>query len=160
MAASSAELEADARSGGAQVETEIEIRRPPPEVFAYVTTPALWSTWHPATVAVRDVPQRPLTTGETAVEVISVAGRRGEATWTVRACTPPRSWEIVTDNAQGSARIVYRLTPVAGGTRFHRTLYFRSKRWPWRALDSTLMRWVLVRQSARALANLKAVLEG
>ena len=42
---------------------------------------------------------------------------------------------------------------------FQRTLAFRSKRLPWRLLDSTLTRWILVRQSARALANLKQVLE-
>ncbi|MEP6657551.1 MAG: SRPBCC family protein, partial [Betaproteobacteria bacterium] len=37
-----------------RVETQLEIERPPQQVFAYVTTPALWHTWHPATVEVRD----------------------------------------------------------------------------------------------------------
>jgi len=146
--------------GFVHVETEIEINRPPQAVFDYVTTPALWHTWHPATVEVRDVPNRPLTTGETALELIAVAGRRDQALWTVQACVGPQRWEIVTDTDNGSAHIVYQVAPANGGSRFHRTLEFRSKRWPWRALDSTLTRWLLERQSAKALRKLKEVLEG
>jgi len=65
---------------------------------------------------------------------------------------------IATDNESGSARIVYRLTPNDTGCRFHRTLEFRSKSWPWRAFDNNLLTWVLVRRSAKALVNLKRVL--
>lgn len=141
-----------------RVESEIEIGCPPQRVFDYVTTPALWHTWHPATVAVRNVPSRPLVTGETMLEVIAVAGRRTEALWTVGTCVPPALWGIATDTDDGAARIVYRITPTPIGSRFHRTLDFRSKRWPWRALDSTLTRWILERQSSRALRNLGRVL--
>ncbi len=148
-----------ANPGFVAVETEIGIARPPAEVFDFATTPALWQRWHPATVEVRDVPARPLTTGETMLEEIAVAGRREAALWTVTACVPAERWEIATDTPSGDAYIVYRIAAAAPGCRFHRTLRFRSKRWPWRALDTTLLRWVLVRQSARALANLKAVLE-
>lgn len=142
-----------------RIETEIEIARPAREVFDYVTTPAHWHTWHPATVEVRDVPQRPLGTGETMLERIRVAGRRTEALWIVEACVPAQRWQIATDAPEGRARIVYRLAPTAAGCWFHRTLDFRSKNPFWRALDATLIRGVLVRQSARALANLKRVLE-
>jgi len=145
--------------GFVSVETEIDIGQPAAKVFDFATTPALWHRWHPATVEVRDVPDRPLITGETMLEEIAVAGRREAALWTVTACVPAERWEIATDTPSGGAWIVYRLSPTASGCRFHRTLRFRSKRWPWRALDSTLLRRVLVRQSARALANLKAVLE-
>lgn len=144
---------------GVRIETEIEISRPPRQVFDYASTPALWHTWHPATVEVRNVPNRPLTTGETMLEVIAVAGRRDQALWTVTASTPPQLWEIATDTPNGIAHIAYRITPTSSGCRFHRTLAFRSKRWPWRMLDSTLMRWILERQSTRALLQLKQVLE-
>ena len=144
---------------GVRVETEIDIDRPPQAVFDYVTTPALWRTWHPATVDVCGVPNRPLGKGETALELIAVAGRRDQALWTVTECAPPQRWEIVTETDKGSAQIVYRIVPLASGSRFQRTLVFRSKGWPWRALDSTLTRWILERQSARALRKLKDVLE-
>ena len=143
-----------------RVESEVRIAVAPQRLFDYVTTPALWHTWHPATVSVRGAPPRPLTTGERAVELIAVGRRRDEAEWIVRDCQPPRLWEISTETANGVARIVYRLSAAAGGCHFQRTLEFRSKRWPWRALDSTLTRWLLLRQSARALANLKRLLEG
>lgn len=144
---------------GIHIETEIDIARPPRQVFDYVSTPALWHTWHPATVEVRDVPERPLTTGETMLELIAVAGRRDQALWTVLSCAPPQHWEIATDTDSGTAHIVYRITPTVSGCRFHRTLEFRSKRWPWRSLDSTLTRWILERQSSQALRQLKQVLE-
>lgn len=142
-----------------RVDAEIDIQRAPERVFDFVTTPALWHTWHPATVSVSDVPDRPLAKGETMRELIAVAGRRNEAVWTVLACDAPARWEIATDTPAGTAHIEYRLTATNSGCRFHRTLDFRSKGWPWRSLDSTLTRWILQRQSARALANLKAVLE-
>jgi uncharacterized protein YndB with AHSA1/START domain len=145
--------------GFVRIETAVAIARPAAAVFDYATTPALWSTWHPATVEVSGVPLRPLHAGETIVERIAVAGRRDEATWTVVACAPPRRWEIATVTANGAAHIVYRIAATPEGCRFHRTLDFRSRRLPWRWLDGTLMRAVLSRQSARALANLKAVLE-
>ena len=142
-----------------RVESETSIAVPAPRLFDYVTTPALWHTWHPATVAVHGAPPRPLTVGERAVELIAVGRRRDEAEWVVRECQAPRTWQISTETPNGEARIVYRVDATATGCRFHRTLEFRSKRWPWRALDSTVTRWVLVRQSARALANLKRLLE-
>lgn len=146
-------------SGAIRVVTAVRIAREPREVFDFVTTPALWSTWHPATAAVRDVPDRPLGPGETVVETIAFAGRRNDARWTVVDCAPPERWEITTDAPEGSARIVYRIEPAGTGTAFLRTLEFRSRRLPWRWLDATLLRWVLERQSARALANLREVLE-
>jgi len=160
MAWNSVETRWPALSGqGVRIETEIDIDRPPQAVFDYVTTPALWHTWHPATVAVRGVPHRPLKVGETALELIKFAGRHEQALWTVQNCVPPQRWEIDTDTDGGSAHIVYQVTPQKAGSRFHRTLEYRSKHWPWRLLDSTLMRWLLERQSARALRNLKVILE-
>ena len=144
---------------GLRVETQIDIERPPSVVFDFVTAPAFWSTWHPATVRVIGVPNRPLTLGETALELIAVAGRRDQALWTVQVCIAPQRWEIATETDQGHARITYQIAPIDTGSRFHRTLEFRSKRWPWRALDSTVTRWILERQSGRAMLKLKAVLE-
>jgi len=147
------------RSGGIKIDTEIHIDRSPQDVFDYVTTPALWHQWHPATVEVRNVPDRPLRLGETMLELIAVAGRHDRALWTVVSCLPPQSWEIATEAQNGAAHITYTLTEMHGGCRFHRRLTYRSKRWLWRLFDSTLIRWVLVRQSRDALQNLKRILE-
>ena len=145
-----------------RVETEIFIHRSRREVFNLVTTPAQWHTWrtpHQATGSVSDVPNRPLAKGETVREVIAVADRFSEAVWTVITCDAPQRWEIATDTPAGTAHITYRLTPTNSGCRCHRTLDFRSKHGLQRLLDSSLTRWILTRQSARALANLKGVME-
>lgn len=147
-----------AASGFVCVVTEVELPCATEEAFAFVTNPARWPRWHPATIAVRGVADRPLALGETVVETIGAAGRTFEATWTVRACVPPRRWVIETASAEGDARIEYQLEPGARGCRFTRLLWFRSNRAPWRWLDRNLTRWLLARQSRRALDNLRRLL--
>jgi uncharacterized protein YndB with AHSA1/START domain len=129
------------------------------DVFNFVTTPAYWDQWHPATRDVRGVPERPLVEGETMVEHISAAGRKFDAVWTVLYCEAPNTWMFATETQRGAACVTYRLHERVTGCRFERTLDFRSKVQPWRALDSTLVRLMLQRQTARALKNLKRLLE-
>lgn len=142
-----------------RVETTVDIERKAHDVFDFATAPYLWHSWHPATAAVSGVPQRPLKVGETVKESIHVGLKRFETTWHVTECRSPESWVIVTDSGEGVARIRYTVGPMAGGCRFTRVLEYRSRVWPWRAIDSTVMRWVLNRQSRRALDQLKQVLE-
>ena len=148
-----------ALAGATTICTTIDIERDAADVFAFVSTPALWHRWHPATRAVRGVPDRPLVAGESMLESIRAAGRSFDARWTVLACDPPARWVIATDTPRGVARITYRIRAGAGRCRFERTLEFKSKSRLWSGLDGTLTRWILVRQSARALHNLQRVLE-
>lgn len=143
----------------AKIETGIVIARPAGVVFAFATNASLWHSWHPATEAVSGVENRPLVVGDTVTESIRAAGRRFSATWTVLACEAPRLWVIATHTGEGDARIVYEVRSEGALSRFTRTLECRSRRWPWSALDGNLTRWVLARQSERALTNLKRVLE-
>jgi uncharacterized protein YndB with AHSA1/START domain len=142
-----------------EIVTVVEIHRPVQEVFDRVSNPSLWHTWHPATQAVHGAPPRPLQVGESAIELIAAAGHRFEARWTVQRCDPPGLWAITTDTERGCSQIVYHLQATPAGCRFERRLRFRSHRLPWRWLDKTLTRWILQRQSSRALANLRQVAE-
>jgi uncharacterized protein YndB with AHSA1/START domain len=145
----------------ATIESFALIGRPAAAVFEFVTNASLWHHWHPATASVRATPPRPLVRGEQVTESIRAGSRRFDATWTVLACEPPALWVIATDSPQGSARIVYELRADGEAlTRFFRTLAYRSLRFPWTLFDYNLTRSVLTRQSERALANLKRVLEG
>lgn len=130
-----------------------DIDCPPPQLFSFVTNPTHWRRWHPATHAVRDVPDRPLVVGETVVEHIKAAHRSFEATWTVTQCDPSRLWRIETATPYGASVLTYRITPTLAGSRFERTCDFRSQGL-WRLLDGNLTRWLLSRQAARALRNL------
>lgn len=143
-----------------RIDNEIELALPPVDVYDFVTTPALWSLWHPATVAVFDTPERPLLYGETAFETIRVGRQRINAEWMVIACEVGQLWSIATDTPLGEARITYRFARSDRGCRFVRTLSYRSRHAPQRWFDNTLVRWRLKRQSAQALRNLKQVLEG
>jgi hypothetical protein len=128
----------------------------PQRLFDFVTNASQWKRWHPATHAVRGVPERPLVLGETMVEHIKAAHRSFEATWTVTACEPGSLWRIETATPYGASILTYRMKAVPGGTMFERTCDFRSEG-VWRCLDGNLTRWMLARQAARALANLQAL---
>lgn len=143
-----------------RIDNEIDLALPPVDVYDFVTTPTLWSLWHPATVAVHNTPERPLMYGETAFETIRLGRKRIQAEWMVIACEVGQLWSIATNTSEGEARITYRLARTDTGCRFARTLSYRSHRAPLRWLDNTVVRWWLRRQSAQALRNLKAVLEG
>jgi len=143
--------------GATRIVNTAEIACPPARLFEFVTNAAQWHRWHPATHAVRDVPDRALVLGETMVEHIKAAHRSFEATWTVTACEKPALWRIATATELGASIVTYRLlaTP-QGGTHFERTCDFRSEGlWHW--LDGTLTRWMLASQAARALANLQSL---
>jgi hypothetical protein len=141
------------------ITTAIEIEKPVEVVFGFATHAAQWHRWHPATASVSNVADRPLIVGDQVTESIRAGARSFDATWTVVACEAPNLWVISTRTEQGLARIAYRLAERGAGCQFGRTLEYRSLRWPWRALDSSITRLVLARQSATALANLKRVVE-
>ena len=142
------------------IESFVLIGRPADKVFEFATNASLWTHWHPATESVV-APPRPLQPGDRVMESIRAGRRRFSATWTVLASEPPALWVIAASPPEGDARIVYELRADGGTlTRFFRTLSYRSSRWPWTMFDANLTRAMLLRQSERALANLKRVLEG
>jgi hypothetical protein len=61
-----------------RVANAIVIARQPGTVFAYVTTPANWPKWHPASLAVSGATDHPLVPGEQVTEDYLVAGRKGQ----------------------------------------------------------------------------------
>jgi uncharacterized protein YndB with AHSA1/START domain len=142
--------------GSTRIVHTVVIAATPQRVFDFVTNASRWKRWHPATHAVHGVPDRPLVWGETMVEHIKAAHRSFEATWTVTAREPGALWRIETRTPYGASILTYRLAPHPEGTWFERTCDFRSEG-PWRRLDGNLTRWMLARQAARALANLRAL---
>ena len=68
----------------------VEIRRPPEEVFAFVTDPAGYPRWQASLVSVEPHGRGPLRLGSEATEVRRFLGRELETTWTCvehRPCT-------------------------------------------------------------------------
>jgi uncharacterized protein YndB with AHSA1/START domain len=132
----------------------VHIAAAPEAVYAFVTNAAQWHTWHPATHSVRDVPDRPLVLGETVIEEIHAGFRHFDAKWQVIECVPLRRWAIGTQTPHGRSTVTYELTAQDGGTRFERTCEFASTG-VWSLLDGTALKWMLARQAATALENLR-----
>ena len=144
-----------------RIVSTVSIRRPPGEVFDYVSTPANWKQWHPSTVGVSGDAAHPQTVGERCVEEFVVAGRRGETEWTVTRCERPSVWRIETrPKAGGAGSVMYELAPDAGGTAFTRTLEYTMPNPLLAVLNALVLRPRVVRESETAVQNLRRVLEG
>lgn len=143
-----------------RIVSSVPIRRSPDEVFDFVSTPANWVQWHPSTVRVTGDAAHPQTVGETCTEEFVVAGRRGEATWTVTRCERPKVWRIETrPNAGGAGSVMYELAPSADGTAFTRTLEYTMPNPFLAVLNALVLRPRVVRESETAVQNLRRVLE-
>jgi uncharacterized protein YndB with AHSA1/START domain len=138
----------------------IQIRRPIEQVFDFITTPANWPQWHPASVSVTRNADHSLRRGEEVTEDISVAGRRGQVTWLVRERTSPHRWVIDgTGKHGGRATITYVLTQGFDGTNFEREIVYTMPNALLAVLDWLIIRSRMKTDSMEALQRLKRLLE-
>ncbi|MBU6438034.1 MAG: SRPBCC family protein [Betaproteobacteria bacterium] len=143
------------RARATRITTEVMIDCHPDALFDYVANPSHWCEWHPNTVAVHAAHNEPMRVGEQWIEEIHLAGRVDLYHWVVIASEPGERWVIGCRSVHSEARIVYQITLTRSGCRFTRTLEYRSHHRLWRLLDGTLLRWVMGRQSRRAMQRLK-----
>lgn len=138
----------------------IQIRRPIEQVFDFITTPANWPQWHPASVSVGGNADHSLLRGEAVTENISVFGHRGQVIWLVRERSVPHRWIIDgTGNDGGRATITYTLTRDSVGTNFERELVYAMPNPLLAVLDWLIIRSRMKADSAGALRRLKRLLE-
>lgn len=143
-----------------RIYTTVDIRRPPEAVFDYVTTPANWPKWHPSSLGVSGATDHPLQVGEQTTEDFVVAGRRGQALWTVSAREAPRRWRIeATVEGRQAGSVTYTLGPGAEGTRFERELVYPSPNLLFALLNRLSVRDQVDAESREALRRLKERLE-
>lgn len=144
-----------------RIHSEATIARPPAQVFTYVSTPGNWPAWHPSSLGVSGATDHPLQVGEQVTERFRVAGREGTVVWTVSERKDPVSWVIDGDiDGRPAGTVAYTLTPAGDGTRFERDFTYRAP-----TLLFSLLNWAALRQriddeSAQAVRQLKAVLDG
>jgi Polyketide cyclase / dehydrase and lipid transport len=142
-----------------QIVVAINIHRPIGVVFDYVTTPANWPAWHPASRAVSGSADHSLLIGEQVTEEFVAGGRHGSCIWQVTQREIPYLWTITTSTPQVRAEITYRLKAQGEQTFFEREFtYATSGIWFW-ILDFLLMRRRMARKSRIALEQLKERLE-
>lgn len=135
----------------------VVLPRPPAEVFALVTNPGRWHTWHPNTRDVDAGADHPLALGERVVERIRIGPFfRGTVTWEVTACDPGRRWLLLGQASRGFAsELEYLLTPEGAGTHFRRRIHVT---WPWWFVLGPASVSRMAADAAQALENLRLVL--
>jgi carbon monoxide dehydrogenase subunit G len=96
----------------------VEIRRPPEEVFAFVTDPAAFPRWQPSLVSVEPSAPGPLRLGSEATEVRRFLGRELETTWTCVEHRPSARSAIECGDGPVRFRGTFELEPSRAGTHF------------------------------------------
>jgi carbon monoxide dehydrogenase subunit G len=96
-----------------KIEAEIEIARPPEEVYAVVSDLERGPEWQPSLVRV-DV--------ERGTEVRRIAGHERESRFEVTRAEPPRLFEIVSHASPVRAWATFELEPAGAGTRVRLSL--------------------------------------
>lgn len=144
-----------------RIYTAVTIERPIDMVFEYVTTPANWPKWHPASLAVRGATDHPLEVGEQVTEDFQTAGRRGTVVWTVVARQAPRSWVIAgkVTGSEGEGVITYTLSPHAQGAAFAREFVYGSPTVLFYIINKLTLQNAIMAESEKALRRLKRQLE-
>jgi hypothetical protein len=137
----------------------ISIHRPIGVVFDYITTPANWPAWHPASRSVSGSVDHSLLIGEQVTEEFVAGGRHGSCVWQVTRREVPYLWTITTSTPKVQAEITYQLSAQGETIIFERELtYVTSDLWFW-VLDFLLMRRRMNRESRIVLERLKERLE-
>lgn len=124
-------------------------------VYDYVTRPALWKEWHPASQGADAHAAESLEAGARFEEDIVSAGRRRHLRWTVEQAEPGRRWAASAVMEDGSTvRLLYEFEARNTGMNFTRTLSYQVKPLHLR-IANALFVWRRVQAESRtALSNL------
>jgi carbon monoxide dehydrogenase subunit G len=131
-----------------KIQEQIEIARPPEDVYALVSDLRRGPEWQPSLVRV-DI--------ERGVEVRKIAGQEREASFDVTRNETPRLFEIVSRGGPVRASATFELHPVAVGTRVDLALVLELSG-PLRFAGG-MVRGRAEREARENLERLKAILE-
>ena len=135
----------------------IEINGPLADVFDLVTTTCYWPQWHPATIGVGGVTERPFRLGDQIQERAQIGDHTYEGIWTVVEYQHP----VQATLRMQSGRIQIRYTFYAAGaaTVYQRELTFYPEDFRASVTDPTRLEKLMHAQSEQALHKLKALVE-
>jgi uncharacterized protein YndB with AHSA1/START domain len=134
----------------------VTINGPVAAVFDLVTSARFWTRWHPATVAVGGVTERPFGLGDRIHERVRFGDIEAEGTWTVVEYDRPR--RAVLRVEKPAVAITYTFEPRGAATEFRRVLEYGDDlgaAFPDRAAFDGLM----TEQSRAGIERLKGLVE-
>jgi uncharacterized membrane protein len=146
----------------AHIERQIDIARPPAEVFTLLTDLDRLPEWATIVVGTRDVSDSPLRHGCTFRQTLRVLGRELESDWRVSELDPPRhvAYEAA---APGGGTLTMRQTVAQGdaGSRVRLEIdYELPGGWLGELLDRGVVEAQNEREADASLDRLKRLLEG
>ncbi len=141
-----------------QVTNSIEINGRLEPIFDLVTTTKYWPQWHPATVGVGGVTERPFTLDDQIIERAQIGPRLYEGTWTVVEWERP--FRVVLRGESGRIFISYTFQQTGEQVIFGRQLQYHPEDFAASAPDPAQLKTIMYQQSQLALQKLKALVEG
>jgi len=135
----------------------ILINGPLEPIFDLVTTTRFWPQWHPATVGVGGVTERPFGLGEVIRERAQIGPRLYEGNWTVIEHSRPT--RAVLKGESGRIQITYSFQSPGQAIEFKRELEFQAEDFSASAADPKVLEKLMYEQSERALGKLKELIE-
>ena len=122
----------------------------PQAVYDYVTRPACWKEWHPASLGTPGHGQQPLSAGAMFEEDIRSAGFKRHLRWKVQDSRPAQRWQATAVMDDGSrVDLLYEFAADDSGT-----LGYELKPWLLRLLNDLLVWRKVRRESLKAMRNL------
>jgi len=141
----------------ATIITTVRIEGPIEPVFDLVTTTRFWPNWHPATVGVAGVTERPLLLGDVVHERAQIGPNLYEGAWKVVEHQRPA--RVVLRGASERIQITYLFQAHGPQTEFRRVLEYRPEDFHASAADPAAVDRLMREQSEQALHKLKQLVE-
>ena len=141
----------------AQVVNAVQINGLLGPVFDLVTSTRSWPQWHPATIGVGGVTERPVALGDKIRERANIGGRPYEGNWTVIEHVRPE--RVVLLMQSGRIKISYSFQTVGQATELKRELEFYPEDFSHIVTDPELLAKFMHGQSEQGLQKLKQVVE-
>jgi hypothetical protein len=141
----------------AQVVNRVRIDGPVEQVFDLVTTTKYWPEWHPATIGVGGVTERPIALGDVVRERAQIGRQIYEGDWTVVEHTRPE--RVTLQIGSGRIRISYAFRAAGDATEFERTLEYQPEDFAPAGADPAAVEALMFGQSEQGLQKLKRLVE-
>lgn len=145
-----------------QIRREIQIERPPEDVFGVLADLDGLPRWATIVVETRNVPDHPLRAGDTFEQTVRVAGINLDSEWTVVRADAPAALEYrATGPAGATLHMKQDVAPAAGGSRVAIEVDYRLPAgFLGELLDELYVQRRNEREAEASLQNLKDLLEG
>ena len=140
-----------------RITNEIVINGPIEQVFDLVTTTRYWTEWHPATIGVEGVVDRPIGLHDVIHERAQIGARVYEGSWQVVEHVRPTRVRLLGENSRIS--IDYTFSGTDGQTLFVRELEYDADDFRDSVPDPARLQELMFAQSQAALAKLKRLVE-